>query len=177
MDGAVTVEGKEPQKLTDLCNELEQHGVTLCALSEIRWKGEGTYRVNKKWFLVFSGLPEDAEKGEQGVGILMQGDVYKSWKSSGEICNYAGSRLISIRLCIKKRWFSVISCYAPTFTSPEQEKDSFYIKLHEMVKAVPSRDELVILGDFNARVGPNKDREHDPLHCCLLYTSPSPRDS
>ena len=50
-------------------------------------------------------------------------------------------------------FFSVLSCYAPTFRCAESEKEQFYEDLGAMLDKVSPRDELIILGDFNARVG------------------------
>ena len=46
-----------------------------------------------------------------------------------------------------------VSCYAPTLNSSEQEKDDFYDLLREVISNVQHRDKLVLMGDFNARVG------------------------
>ena len=48
---------------------------------------------------------------------------------------------------------TVISAYAPTLTSSDEAKDAFYEELNDLVKDVPPSDELILLGDFNARVG------------------------
>jgi len=56
---------------------------------------------------------------------------------------------------IKGSFMTVISAYAPTLVSDETTKESFYSCLCETLQAVPCNDRLVILGDFNARVGTN----------------------
>ena len=47
----------------------------------------------------------------------------------------------------------LVCCYAPTLNSSEQEKDDFYDLLREVISNVQHRDKLVLMGDFNARVG------------------------
>ena len=47
----------------------------------------------------------------------------------------------------------IISVYAPTMLANEVEIDSFYGQLSEIVAKVPKRDKLLLLGDFNAKVG------------------------
>ncbi|XP_076036004.1 uncharacterized protein LOC143021966 [Oratosquilla oratoria] len=49
----------------------------------------------------------------------------------------------------------MISCYAPTLTSSEDSKDLFYEELDKLLSATPRNDKIVVLGDFNARVGSN----------------------
>ena len=46
-----------------------------------------------------------------------------------------------------------ISAYAPTMTNPVDIRDQFYEELNSLVTAVPKTEKLIILGDFNARVG------------------------
>ena len=48
---------------------------------------------------------------------------------------------------------TLISAYAPIMTNPEEAKDQFYEQLHTLIAAVPKSEKLIILGDFNARVG------------------------
>ena len=46
-----------------------------------------------------------------------------------------------------------VCAYAPTLCSTEDEKDQFYDALDSIVRCVPSKEALFIIGDFNARVG------------------------
>ena len=47
----------------------------------------------------------------------------------------------------------LISGYAPTVTNPEEVNNQFYEQLYTPIAADPKSDKLIILGDFNARVG------------------------
>ncbi|KAI8496700.1 hypothetical protein Bbelb_253550 [Branchiostoma belcheri] len=50
-------------------------------------------------------------------------------------------------------YLTLISVYARTLDSEDDIKESFYATLSNIIQAVPSRDKLLVLGDFNARVG------------------------
>ena len=50
---------------------------------------------------------------------------------------------------------TVLSVYAPTLQAETGVKEAFYSDLHNLPQQVDSRDKLLILGDFNARVGRN----------------------
>ena len=81
-DGTLSVEGKEPQKLEELCNELARHNIGLAAISEHRWKGEGVYcvyQVNAEWKFIYSGLPLQAPKAQSGVGFLLVCILESCW--------------------------------------------------------------------------------------------------
>ena len=43
--------------------------------------------------------------------------------------------------------------YAPTLQAEIGVKEAFYCHLHNLLQQVDSKDKLLILGDFNARVG------------------------
>ena len=48
---------------------------------------------------------------------------------------------------------TIVSAYAPTMTNPDEVKDKFYNILNNIISATPRTDKLILLGDFNARVG------------------------
>ena len=52
-----------------------------------------------------------------------------------------------------KKQLTVISAYAPTMNSPEEVKKKFYDDLNTLIKSMPIHDRLILLGNFNARVG------------------------
>ena len=65
---------------------------------------------------------------------------------------------MTLRICLtQNRYITLINVYAPTMTHPEEEKEAFYAQLRSIVAGVPSGDRLIILGDFNARVGDDSD--------------------
>jgi exonuclease III len=48
---------------------------------------------------------------------------------------------------------TVVAAYAPTETSSSAEQQAFDLQLHAALAAVPGRDVVVLLGDFNAQIG------------------------
>ena len=52
-----------------------------------------------------------------------------------------------------KRHALIVSAYAPTMTNPDEVKDKFYDDLDFVISATPRTDKLILLGDFNTRVG------------------------
>ena len=48
---------------------------------------------------------------------------------------------------------SIVSAYAPTMTNEEEVKERFYQDLDKLLLSIPAEDKLIIMGDFNARVG------------------------
>ena len=63
-------------------------------------------------------------------------------------------RLVSFRLPIKdNRFATVISVCAPTLLADAEVKEAFYSDLRNLLRQVKSEDKVLIVGDFNARVG------------------------
>jgi len=58
---------------------------------------------------------------------------------------------------------TLLSCYAPTLAAPQEEKEEFYEQLERAIDAVPLKQKLFVLGDFNARVGRNHELWHKVL--------------
>ncbi|CAI9715341.1 Hypothetical predicted protein [Octopus vulgaris] len=56
-----------------------------------------------------------------------------------------------------KQHLTLFSVYAPTLLADPADKDSFYSDLRRLLNNTPANDKVLILGDFNARVG--KDSE------------------
>ena len=56
---------------------------------------------------------------------------------------------------------TVVSAYAPTAKAPSSVKWKFLADLQDVLDKIPQSDILIMLGDFNARVGMS-DSENDP---------------
>lgn len=50
---------------------------------------------------------------------------------------------------------TVISAYAPTLDAQDEVKETFYADLDKTLSKIPKEDKIILLGDFNARVGRN----------------------
>ncbi|KAK4875436.1 hypothetical protein RN001_011858 [Aquatica leii] len=48
---------------------------------------------------------------------------------------------------------SLINAYAPTEGAAIEEKEVFYNKLQESCEKIPKHDTLIVLGDYNAKIG------------------------
>ena len=101
---------------------------------------------NHKFFN--SGVDID-EKREKGVGFL----IHSSLANSVSAFNNLSERICLIKLRKQFNDTNIIQVYAPSTTHDDEEVEEFYEKLQELVNTVARRDELFIMGDFNAKVG------------------------
>ena len=68
-------------------------------------------------------------------------------------CNLKNNRMISA--CFQGKAFNitVIQVYAPTSNAEEAEVERFYEDLQDLLELAPKRDVLLIIEDWNAKVG------------------------
>jgi len=76
-------------------------------------------------------------------------------KIAGALVGYepVSDRVLVVRLNAIRGNITLIQAYGPTTAATDEEMDSFYQDLSQAVKQVPKRDTLLIMGDFNAKVG------------------------
>ena len=63
------------------------------------------------------------------------------------------SRLITIRLRAVPFNITIVQAYAPTSDYDDNEIKEFYDQLQNVIDQTPTKDILVVLGDWNAKVG------------------------
>ena len=61
--------------------------------------------------------------------------------------------MISVRFQGKPFNITVIQAYAPTSNTEEAEVEWFYEDLQDLLELTPKKDALLIIGDWNAKVG------------------------
>ena len=67
-------------------------------------------------------------------------------------------RIMTLQLKLdKNQTATVISAYAPTLDSEDLEKEIFYSQLNNVLSGIPNCHKVILLGDFNARIG----RDHE----------------
>ena len=67
--------------------------------------------------------------------------------------NLKKGRMISVSFQGKSFNITVIQGYAPTSNAEEAEVEWFYEDLQDLLELTPKNDVLLIIGDWNAKVG------------------------
>ncbi|BHF68721.1 hypothetical protein SprV_0301176000 [Sparganum proliferum] len=142
-----------PERRTALvARELARYKVDIAALRETRFSEQGQLEEMGAGYTFFwSGRPR-TERRDAGVALAIRNDIVGRLSCLPQGIN---DRLMSLRLPLRRggKFATIISAYAPPITSPDAAKDKFYEDLHALLATVPKADKLVVLGDFNARVG------------------------
>ncbi|XP_055375384.1 uncharacterized protein LOC129608086 [Condylostylus longicornis] len=133
-------------KMQEVAYEMLRYKIDILAIQETRWKGYG--KINKQEYIVYYSGDEN-RRGMYGTGFI----INKKLRNNILGFTPVDSRLCSLRLKGKFCIITVIFAYAPTEDSEEQEKDVFYDNLSTLCEKAGSYDTLILLGDFNAKVG------------------------
>nr|VZI10270.1 unnamed protein product [Spirometra erinaceieuropaei] len=141
-----------PERRTALvARELARYKVDIAALSETRFSEQGQLEeVGAGYTFFWSGRPR-AERRDAGVAFAIRNDIVGRLPCLPQGIN---DRLMSLRLPLRGGKFAtIISAYAPTMTNPDAVRDKFYEDMYALLATVSKADKLIVLGDFNARVG------------------------
>ena len=95
------------------------------------------------------------------IGIKRQGvDLSLSKCIKNSLISYTPisetERILTARLHSKHLNISVVVAYAPTDGAEDSEKDKFYLTLSDTFDELPRHDLKLLLGDFNAKITPDR---------------------
>jgi exonuclease III len=138
-------------KMAEIADELLKYNLDITALQEIRWKGYGSIK-KPRYILLYSGAET---QGEQGVGFI----VKRSLEHSNIDFEPINSRLCKIRIKGKFHNTTIVNAHAPNESAKEEQKQQFYEDLNRRCDQIPKHDTLLILGDFNAKIGKELDNQ------------------
>ena len=138
-----------------IAHELSRSNIDIAALSEVRFSAEGSLQEHGAGYtLYWSGKPE-TERRLSGVGFMVRNSIAS--KLENQPAGHS-DRIISMRLPLwNQQYATFFSVYTPTLKAEPAEKDRFYSDLRSLIQSTPADDKVVILGDFNARVGQDSE--------------------
>jgi len=133
-------------KLEELSYETSRYGWNILRLCRVRWKNFGETSTEEGHKLHFSGKED---KHEQGIGFLVHKDIVNTVIG----CRPVSSRVITSRLRASPFNITIIQTYAPASDYDDDAVGDFYDHLQEILDQSLKKDILVVLGDWNAKVG------------------------
>ncbi|XP_063586262.1 uncharacterized protein LOC134763626 [Penaeus indicus] len=147
---------QRPERMTAIVGHgLARYNIAIAALSETRRADTGSVREMGVGYTFFWSGKMETEPRVSGVGFAIRNDIASCLTS---LPKGISDRIMTLRLPLaSKTHLTLIGVYAPTMTHSMEEREAFYSSLHKVIRSVPRRDKLLLLGDFNARVGRNKD--------------------
>ncbi|XP_068712987.1 uncharacterized protein [Montipora foliosa] len=131
--------------------KLKDNEVDIAALQETRRSGTGQLSEHGGGYTFYwQGRPEGQPR-IHGVGFAIRSELTKYVTSLPHGVN---ERIMKMRLSLDKdQGATVICAYAPTLDAEEETKEVFYATLNNILAIIHKDDKIIILGDFNTRVG------------------------
>ena len=131
-------------KLEVVKQEMARVNIDILGISKLKWTGMGEF--NSDDHSIYYCGQESLRRN--GVAIIINGKV------QNEIgCNLKNDRMISVHFQGKPFNMTIIQVYALTSNAEEAEIERFYEDLQDLLKLSPKKDVLIIIGDWNAKVG------------------------
>ena len=137
----------DARKTAIIDRELSKLKVDIAALQETRLPASGSLK-EKDYTFFWQGL-EPEERRLYGVGFAVRNTLLSSMEPPSQ----GTARILSLRLSTPSGPANIFSVYAPTLCATAEAKDAFYEELEAKIREIPQKEDLFLLGDFNARVG------------------------
>ena len=141
----------DSRKTAIINNELLRLNIDIAALQETRLP-DLQKLAEKDYTFFWQGKGFD-EHRQHGVGFAVRNSLLQMIETPSK----GTERILKLKLNTTQGSVHLISTYAPTNTSSDEVKDAYYEALNDLVTQIPTQDQIVILGDLNARVGNDSD--------------------
>ncbi|KAI5728841.1 hypothetical protein M8J77_021978 [Diaphorina citri] len=136
-------------KLDNVLNEMKNLNLDICGISETFWSDSSDFchalPSGEKYRIIYSG----GEIRRRGVAVILEQKISNLVKSVHMI----SERIIAIKINSSPVNTLIVQCYAPTLDSSDEEKTKFYDDLRTSLEHKHFQDILVMMGDFNGKVG------------------------
>jgi hypothetical protein len=128
-----------------LIHELKKLRWDIIGIAETHWTGVEDKRYED--YRILSCGREDMHRS--GVALVLSPLAEKALQGH----NPVNDRIITARFRTTIGRLTVCQVYAPTTTASDNDMDEFYSTLQETISRIPKKDLIILMGDFNAKVG------------------------
>ena len=139
----------EAGRAQQIANEMSRYKINLLGISETRFTKSGRLRLASGQTILYSGHEDDHARHTHGVGFMLSAETTKALMDWGPIkatdyCKILHGTANNIL---------IVQGYAPTNDAEPEEKAEFYDTLKSTIDKIPKKDPVIIMGDFNAKIG------------------------
>ncbi|KAI5717312.1 hypothetical protein M8J77_003669 [Diaphorina citri] len=132
-------------KLEEVKEQMKKANLNILGVCETRWAGNGDF-TSEEFRIIHSG---NETRGRSGVALILKGE----WKDSVLNTYHLSDRILMIKLEAIPNNIYIIQVYFPTSSSTEEEIDSIYEQIEDLLQLTDEKSNVFIMGDFNASVG------------------------
>ena len=142
-----TINDLHDDALDVMLQELSNVNWDVIGLSETKMKESKIQQLEESGDrLYFSG---NEVSRSHGVGFLVKKELLQVVEDYDPISD----RLATLSLQGKFSKIVIVQCYFPTSQYPDQDVIDLYDQIQEIIDRTPKRDHLIVMGDFNSKVG------------------------
>ncbi|XP_067004962.2 craniofacial development protein 2-like [Anabrus simplex] len=135
-------------------------------ISDIGVKGDSEVEIGD-YKVYLTGVRKG--RAEYGVGLFIRNTIARNIVS----VRHLNERMMWVDLIVGGIRTQIVSVYSPCEGAVEDEVDKFYESLSDIVVRVNSKDRIVLMGDFNARVGNRTEGYERVTGKCGEYMEPN----
>ena len=140
--GTRNVRNMNQGKLEIVKKEMAWMKINILGISELKWTRSGHVDSN------------DTVR-RNGVALIIE----KKIASATTGYNLKNERMISVRIQGTPINTTIIQIYAPTTDAAEETIEKFYTDLQQLIDDAPKKDNILLLGDWNAKIGNKEEPE------------------
>ena len=133
-----------------LLKNMKSFNIKILGVAETHWNNsvEDTFQQNG-YVIIHSARKDEIRR--QGVAIVIEKELSKCMTSYA----LTSERIMSVTLKTNTGSVTIIQVYAPDSNYDDDEVENFYNILQQEIDTVPKKSTVILIGDFNARVGTN----------------------
>ena len=131
-------------KLENVKKEMDDYGVNVLGLCEVRWKGCGDFE-SEGFRVIYSG----GEECQRGVAVVLDRMTANKVMDIEQISD----RMMMVRIQAEPVNMVIVQVYMPTTDHDDEEVEKMYEQLEGVLDKMKGKENVVIMGDWNAVVG------------------------
>jgi exonuclease III len=143
----LNVRGGMNEKIDEVCDLMTERKIDVLCLNETKRKGKDM-SMHGPLMALWSGVSDD-ERGSQGVGIVLSERMAECLREY----ECVSPRMLWARLKLGLTPIFLVGVYAPDMSKSQASRDEFWEQLREVLLLRKLNERVVMLGDFNAKVG------------------------
>ena len=137
------------RKLDVITQEIARVNIKILGVSGLKWMGMGGFNSDDHY--IYHCGQESLRRN--GVALTVNQRVWNAVLGR----NPKNDRMILVSFQGKPFNITVIQVYAPKTNAKEAQVEWFYEELQDLLVLTPKKDVLFIIGDWNAKVGSQRD--------------------
>ena len=130
----------------ELIEEAKKYKTDLLWITETKQKGQ-FYETINGYKIIYSGV-DKTQHAKAGVGLVIREELFED-----SDYNYINERQLELNIELKNRNIKVIVAYGPNESDAKEQRENFYTALQTIIDNAKPNQEIMILGDLNAKVG------------------------